>query len=352
MSTGNTNLEPGQSVDHYTVESVLGHGGMSDVYRARDAANDREVTLKFPHQDMMGDPATYERFTREVKIGKLLDHPNIQKLYEMAGESFAPYLVLEYVPGRPLREILSRTKRESSEQRLPLDTAISIGIQIGKALEYAHSKQVFHRDLKPENIIVTPEGAAKVMDFGIAFMQGARRITWGPLSAQIGTPDYMAPEQIKGIRGDQRTDIYALGMILYECVTGRLPYDGDNALSVMSQHVNVSPPPLHRFHPEVPPALEEIILKAIRRNPVSRWPSMQALVDALENPEQVDVEALKAEREAEETADSSAADAGSTRSFFENEFGRPLWQVALLVIGSLVALVLLVVVAQLLHHGP
>ena len=339
-------LQPGEKIGPYTVLKRLGRGGMSDVYQAQDELHHREVTLKFPHPDMMGDPATYERFSREVKIGKLLEHPHIQKLYELAGDTREPYLVLEYVPGHTLRDWL-REQKANRDAPPPPERALNIGLQVGHALMYAHEKHVFHRDLKPENIIMTPDGEAKVMDFGIAFLRGARRITWGPLSSQIGTPDYMAPEQIKGVRGDQRTDIYALGMILYECAAGRLPYDGDNALAVMNQHVNVSPPPIHQFYRDISPALEEVILKAIRRNPAGRWPSMQAFTLALQHPETVDVEALKAERAKEENARAPRSGGG-----VDNDFGRPLWQVALIVGGTLLALVGLGVLAQILHHGP
>src|SRR6476619_1682371 len=214
-------LQPGERIDHYTIVQKLGHGGMSEVYRARDNQHSREVVLKFPHEDMAGDPATYERFRREIQIGGLLTHPSIQKLYELEGDHLDPYLVLEYVDGVTLRELLRK------EHRLPVERAVSLSVQIAQALAYAHAHHVFHRDLKPENVIVTPDDCAKVMDFGIAFVEGARRVTWGQMSAQVGTPDYMAPEQIKGNRGDQRTDIYALGMMLYECLAGRLPYQGD-----------------------------------------------------------------------------------------------------------------------------
>lgn len=256
-------LQEGSTIGHYTVIREIGHGGMSQVYHAHDDQNSREVVLKFPNEDLMGDPASYERFRREVQIGNILDHPNIQKLYELAETDEVTYLVLEYVPGSTLRDDLQRVWRQKQEPQKAEEMAISLGRQIGNALAYTHAHGVFHRDLKPENIIITPDGTAKVMDFGIAFMEGARRITWGALSSQAGTPDYMAPEQIRGQRGDDRTDIYALGMILYECVAGRLPYEGDNALAVMNQHVTVSPPPLHCFQEQVSPALEEVILKAI-----------------------------------------------------------------------------------------
>ncbi|MBV9852245.1 MAG: serine/threonine protein kinase [Armatimonadetes bacterium] len=287
--------EPGQQIGPYEIMDRLGTGGMSNVYRARDPEHDRDVVLKFPHEEIMGDVATHERFSREVKIGKLLHHPNIQQLYELATFRGSEYLVLEYVPGESMRRFLR------GRSHAPADFALArtMGLQIARALGYAHEHHVAHRDLKPENIIVTPDGQAKVMDFGIAFLKGARRVTWGPLSSQVGTPDYMAPEQIQGGRGDARTDIYALGMILYEQVAGHLPYSGDNALAVMNQHVTAKPPPLHQFRRDVPPALEETIMKAIRRKPEDRWPTMATLIDALEHPESVDVDSLRREREQE-----------------------------------------------------
>ena len=178
------------------------------------------------------------------------------------------------------------------------------------------------------------------MDFGIAFVQGARCVTWGQMSGQVGTPDYMAPEQIKGQRGDHSTDIYALGMILYECLAGRLPYHGDNALVIMNQHVTISPPPLHLFAPHPSDALEETVMKAIRRNPDARWQSMAAFAEALEHPERVDATALKAEREQQET---STGDGG-----VNSQFGLPNWQVALIVVAVLVGLVVFGALVQIL----
>lgn len=334
-------VEAGETIGHYTVIRELGHGGMSEVYLAKDNRLNRDVVLKFPNEDMMGDPATYERFQREIKIGSILDHPHIQKLYELAGDIARPCLVLEYVPGETLRDEFRHTCGMRSEPEAER-RAIALGQQIGDALAYTHGHGVFHRDLKPENIIVTPEGVPKVMDFGIAFLEGSRRITWGALSSQVGTPDYMAPEQIKGQRGNDRTDIYALGMMLYECITGRLPYQGDNALSVMNQHVTVSPPPLRQFARQVSPGLEEVVLKAIRRNPEARWSSARALVEALESLDTMDVSALKEERE--------RVEAEAPGSVPAHEFGMPTWKLALIIGGVLMALVFLTIIVQLLHR--
>ncbi|MGO8671883.1 MAG: serine/threonine protein kinase [Capsulimonadaceae bacterium] len=290
-------LEDGITVGRYSVIRRLGQGGMSNVYLAEDPENKREVVLKFPHEGLLGDITSNERFSREVKIGQLLHHPHIQQMYELAEAKGAQYLVLEYVPGVPLRDRIRSRHNHRTDQ--DFEDAVKLGVQIGDALAYAHSQHVSHRDLKPENVIVTDDGTAKVMDFGIALLRGARRITWGPLSNQVGTPDYMSPEQIQGSRGDERTDVYALGMILYEFVAGRLPYEGDNPLSIMNQHVNLKPPQIKKFRKDVPPALEEIILKAIRRKPAERWTTMQDFVAALKDWSTVDVDALRAQREAE-----------------------------------------------------
>jgi serine/threonine protein kinase len=337
-------LQEGERIGDYTVMRELGHGGMSQVYLAHDGAHNRDVVLKFPNDDLMGDPASYERFQREVKIGNILTHPNVQKLYELGGDSRTPYLVLEYVPGVTLRDTLRKLKRDDARPEEVEKLALSLAKQMGRALAYTHNKGVCHRDLKPENIIITPAGVAKLMDFGIAYMDGARRVTWGPLSSQVGTPDYMAPEQIKGQRGDDRTDIYALGMMLYELLAGALPYEGDNALAVMNQHVNVSPPPLHRFNKHVSPALDEVILKAIRRKPEARWESAQAFVDALESLDTVDVEALRAERAVEEAATGAGA-------AYNNQFGMPTWKIGMMIAVTVLALVAIVLIAQLTHHG-
>jgi serine/threonine-protein kinase len=220
------------------------------------------------------------------------------------------------------------------------------GVQLAQALDYAHANHVVHRDMKPENVIVTPAGQAKVMDFGIAFVEGARRVTWGRLSSQVGTPDYMAPEQIKGNRGDERTDIYALGIMIYEFLAARPPYQGDNALAIMNQHVTANPPPLHRFNKEVPPALEEVVLKAIRRDATQRWQSMEALVEALQHLDSVNVAELKAERQIAEGKGQS----NPSSSRLDNPFGLPLWQVSLIIIMILLAIIAFGIVAQLLHH--
>jgi serine/threonine protein kinase len=257
----------GQRLDHYEIISELGRGAFSAVYEARDERDGKRVVLKCPEPALLGDQATFQRFRREIEIGRLLDHPNIQRAVDTAESRSVPYLVLEYVDGRSFREYLAKNRR------LVPDVAAGFAKQIASALEYAHAHRIYHRDLKPENILITPDGQLKIIDFGIAYLQGARRLTWKWLSNTVGTPDYMAPEQIQGGRGDARTDLYALGIILYEMLAGRTPFQGDNAFAVMDQHLNAKPSPPSRFNSAVPSGLDGIVLKAIRKDPMERYQS-------------------------------------------------------------------------------
>ncbi|MBV9578309.1 MAG: serine/threonine protein kinase [Chloroflexi bacterium] len=273
---GTMHYQAGETVNQrYEILESLGHGGMSDAYKARDRETGGLVVLKIPYSSLIGDPATYSRYQREVEIGKRLHHPNIQHLVEEGrlddSGGVAPYLVLEFVDGITLREYLEQ------HAPLPVDEAIHIALQVADALQYCHEHGVVHRDLKPENLLVEADGTVKLVDFGIALLQGARRLTFRRLSSEVGTPDYMAPEQVQGDRGDARTDVYALGVMLYEMLTGDVPYHGDSALAVMSQHVTTDAPLLRTRRSDLPPALEAVVWRALRREPADRYTSMAAL---------------------------------------------------------------------------
>ena len=272
-----TALDAGEVIDHYRVLRRLGGGGFADVYEAVDERDGTHVVLKLPNVALLGDPQTYERFRRELEITKRLDHPNIQRSINVGERHSRPYLVLEYVDGETLREHL--------HGRLPLSEpeTVAYAVQLAHALGHAHRHGVAHRDLKPENVLVTPDGTLKLFDFGIALLSGAKRVTWRWVNNAVGTPDYMAPEQIQGKRGDERTDIYALGTMLYEMLAGQVPYSGDNPLAVMQQVVSQPPAPLRRRNREVSPAIEAVIGKAMRKSPAERYANADEMLADLEN---------------------------------------------------------------------
>ena len=280
-------LAAGQAVGRYDILDLIGEGGMSESYRARDRETGRIVVLKLPYTNIIGDPATYSRYQREIEIGRKLVHPHIQQLLDTGHleGSPAPYLVTEYVEGQPLRRYLEE------HAPLPVDEAVELAHQLADALEACHARGIVHRDMKPENVLITPDHELKLLDFGIALLQGARRLTWSRLSNSVGTPDYMAPEQVRGERGDARTDIYALGTMLFEMLAGKVPYEGDNALAIMNQHVNQAAPPLRSRRRDAPPQLEAIVAKAIRRDPGQRYQSMAELKRDLERWPELEVAA-------------------------------------------------------------
>jgi serine/threonine protein kinase len=276
-------LEPGNVLDHYRIDAVVARSGMSTLYRATDQLNCRQVALKVPHPEMEADPVLLERFKREEEIGQLLDHPGVVKTFDGEARSRV-YMVIEWVDGRLLRTILNE------EKALPIERALKIAISICDALDYMHKHGIVHRDLKPENVMVDDNDAIKLIDFGIAMKEDARRLTFVNLSAALGTPDYISPEQVKGQRGDQRSDIYALGIMLYEMLTGRVPFVGPNPLAAMNERVLMDPPPPRELNGEISPELEEILYRALERDPRHRYATAHEMIWDLEHQEQVGVE--------------------------------------------------------------
>jgi serine/threonine protein kinase len=263
----------------YEIRSLLGEGGMSEVYKALDTTTGCDVVLKLPHMAIAGDLAAFNRYRREMQIARGLEHPGLQRL--LSDESNARYMVLQYVEGEPLRKYLGRNGP------LPIGDVLRIGTELAETLQYVHDQGIVHRDLKPDNILIGPDGRVTLTDFGIALRLASRRLTFSHLSNAVGTPDYMAPEQVRGERGDARTDIYALGAMLYELLTGVVPYPAEDALEAMRRKVHTEPPLVRRLRPDVPLALEALIYRAIRRRPEERYASMAVLAHDLEHLDEV-----------------------------------------------------------------
>lgn len=267
-------MAPGISVGAYTLVRDLSAGGMGQAYLARDASGGLAV-VKFPHISIIGDPALYDRYLRELEIGRRLRHPHIQRVLDSGEHEGHPYIVTEYVEGETLRAYLAE------HTPVPISVALDILDQLCQAVTYCHEQGVIHRDLKPENILITAAGNVSIIDFGIALLRGARRITWAGLTSAVGTPDYMAPEQVQGKRGDVRTDIYSLGAIGYELVTRQPPFSGDNPLAVMGQHLYGTFRPVAELNPDAPPALAAAIARALRREPDGRFQTVEEFRQAL-----------------------------------------------------------------------
>ena len=289
-------LQIGDQFDHYQIQAYMAQGGMSDIYRAFDLINHREVVIKVPDQAMLGDSAQFERFQREMDVMKTLDHPAILKGLGSGKYNRIPYLVTEFVDGQSLRALIE------TSAPLPPDQAVSLIRKIADGMDYCHKNDVIHRDLKPENILITSDGQPVIMDFGLALTKGAHRVTYSNLSATMGTPDYMAPEQIEGQRGDQRTDLYALGTILYELLAGKPPFTGDSNMVVMAQHLNNTAPRLDRVDPSIPIPLAAIVAVCLARDPKERYADMPALIQALDHPENADLTILEKSNTSSESA--------------------------------------------------
>ncbi|HEX9018417.1 MAG TPA: serine/threonine-protein kinase [Anaerolineaceae bacterium] len=271
-------LQIGDQFDRFQIQGHIAHGGMSDIYRAYDVVNRREVALKIPDPTMIGDPAQYERFQREKEILQTLEHPAVLRGLGCGQYNRVPYLAMELVDGQSLRDYITQHAPLQPGEALPLFLKIADG------MAYVHEQGVVHRDLKPENILLDTEGHPVIMDFGLALTRSAHRVTYANLSATMGTPEYMAPEQVEGKRGDERTDVYALGVMLYEMLAGRAPFSGDSPLAVMAQHVQMPAPRLERDCPGVDPHLAAVVAKALQRDPGARFPTVRVMIQAIQDP--------------------------------------------------------------------
>ncbi len=275
--------EPGTVIDHYEIIERLGEGAYGASYKARDRRDGRCVVLKVPNPTLFADPSVYGRYRRETEIARQLHHPNVVGSLDLAEHRTEPYLVLEYVEGDNFRRYLRRMG-----DRIDVETAIGWGRQLASVIQYLADNGIVHRDLKPENIIIQGDRQLKVIDFGTALLEGARRLTWRHLSENLGTPDYMSPEQIQGERGDTRSDIYAWGVMMYEFLTGRVPFGGDNWMAAMAGHLTKTPERIRKLNPAVPPALEAVVLKAMRRYPEHRYQNAAELLADLDRLDTLD----------------------------------------------------------------
>ena len=276
----------GDQIDRFQIQDHMAQGGMSNIYRAFDLVGRCEVVIKIPDQSMIGDPAQFERFQREMEVARQLNHPAVLRGLYAGQYNRIPYLVTEMVNGKSLRTLIE------SSAPMPVDEALTLIKKIAEGMAYCHQNNVVHRDLKPENILISETGQPVIMDFGLALTKSSRRVTYSNLSATMGTPDYMAPEQVEGQRGDARTDIYALGIILFEMLNGKPPFSGDNNLAIMAQRLNGDAPRLDKLRPAVSEQVAAIVARCLQRDPKERYPDMQALIDALDHPETADTALL------------------------------------------------------------
>jgi serine/threonine protein kinase len=264
----------GKTIGRYRITEHLGRGGMAEVYKAHQASLDRDVAIKLMHGFLADEPGFLARFEREAKVVATLRHPNIVQVYDFDADHGVYYMVMEFINGETLKARLQTL--ETKGEWVPLDDAARIVLAVGSALKYAHERGMVHRDVKPANVMITTDGQVILTDFGIAKIVSASHLTAS--GALMGTPSYMAPEQGLGQPGDERSDIYSLGVMLYQLVVGRLPFDADTPLAVVLKHINEPLPLPYLFKPELPEALNAVILKALAKDPNKRYPKVGELL--------------------------------------------------------------------------
>ncbi len=268
--------------NRYKILLALGRGGFANVFLAEDFQTGEKVVIKIPYPGQLEDSSIRERFRREMEIGKLLNHSDVPMALALS-EGNPPYLVSKYVEGKSLAKLLS------DNGRFPIDQAVGMVANLLDTLHYCHRKGVYHRDLKPENLLLAPDGRLKIVDFGIALMEGAPRVTWRGFSGLMGTPEYMSPEQIRGERGSGASDIYAIGCLTYQLLSGFPPFTCDDPFAVMNQHMTKVPEPLPPILPDLHPGIWAAIRRALRRRKQERYNSAPEMANDLRHPENADL---------------------------------------------------------------
>jgi eukaryotic-like serine/threonine-protein kinase len=254
-------------LDRYELEELVGTGGMSSVYRAHDRLLDRTVALKVLHEHHLQDPEYVERFRREARSVAVLSHPNIVTVIDRGEHEGRQFIVFEYVDGQNLKRLIENGRP------VPVDTALHLATQIAHGLSFAHRNGLVHRDVKPQNVLLNGDGRAKVTDFGIARSLDVKH-GMTQTGTVLGTSDYIAPEQAQGKEIGEHTDVYSLGVVLYELLTGEVPYPGENFVAVAMRHINDPPPSVREKRPEVPARVDEAVQRAMAKDPADRFPSM------------------------------------------------------------------------------
>ncbi len=274
-----------KTLSHYNLEEELGRGGMGRVYKAYDTTLNRMVVLKLLAPDLLTDADSRKRFLREARLASALDHPNICTIYEIAEADNQYFITMQYVPGKTLKKVIGT-------KPLPLDSLLSISLQVADGLAAAHAKGIVHRDIKSSNIIITPRGQAKVLDFGLAKLlsdkgraaearEQVEELT--RLGAPLGTPSYMSPEQARGDRSDHRSDIYSLGVVIYEMAGGRLPFKRESNVETMHAVMHEAYKPLLEINDKLPPDLARIVDHAMAKKPGDRYQAMQKMLGDLQD---------------------------------------------------------------------
>ena len=273
----------GDQLDHYRLDDLVATGSHASIFRGVDLKNGTVVAIKMPHVELELDPVFYERFRREQEIGQKLNHPSVMKVLPSEHHS-RDYIVMEWINGRSLRKILAE------QGKLPQERATHIAIGICEAVAYIHSHGVVHRDFRPEHIMVDSNDHIKLINFGLASQVAANRITFTNLTRELQTVSYASPEEIKGLRCDARSDVYSIGVILYEMLTGRLPFDTDNSLAHINERLVKEPPSPRKIELSITPQMQQVIYRALEPAPVHRYSSAQELAHDLAHPQEVVVE--------------------------------------------------------------